>query len=65
MPIYEYRCQKCGHVFDKLVRSMSASGEVECPECRSTECRKNVTLFGTTGAAASLSAAGACAPTGG
>lgn len=65
MPIYEYRCQKCGHVFDKFVRSMSATGEVECPECHSKACHKNVTLFGTTGATASTNAAGACAPTGG
>jgi putative FmdB family regulatory protein len=65
MPIYEYRCKKCGHVFDKFVRSMSATGEVECPECHSQECRKNVTVFGSMSGATSVSAASDCAPKGG
>lgn len=64
MPIYEYRCQKCGHVFDKFVRGTSSVSEVECPECHSRDCRKNISVFGTLGAS-STNSAGACAPTGG
>ena len=62
MPIYEYECQKCGHVFDKFVRSMSAPLQVECPECHSTDCRKNITTFGTVGASAGQSGASECSP---
>ncbi|MCX7007006.1 MAG: zinc ribbon domain-containing protein [Kiritimatiellaeota bacterium] len=32
MPIYEYRCRKCSHAFEKLVSSASASPG-KCPEC--------------------------------
>lgn len=31
MPIYEYRCPKCGNSVEKLVRSFDA--EVNCPVC--------------------------------
>ena len=33
MPLYEYRCQECGKEFEKLVRSISSTPEVECPHC--------------------------------
>ncbi len=38
MPIYEYRCQDCGHVFSKLWRTLSAAQEAApppCPQCGS------------------------------
>ena len=33
MPLYEYRCKKCGHQFEKI-QSFSAPDEKECPECK-------------------------------
>lgn len=33
MPIYEYACEKCGKVTEKLVQISADSGETECPEC--------------------------------
>ena len=38
MPIYEYRCRDCGHVFSKLWRTLSAAQEAApppCPQCGS------------------------------
>lgn len=32
MPLYEYRCSKCGHTLTKL-QSMSAAPLTECPQC--------------------------------
>jgi len=32
MPIYEYKCEKCEHSFEKLVFS-SDSEQVACPKC--------------------------------
>jgi len=32
MPIYEYACESCGHVFDVL-QKMDAAPLLECPEC--------------------------------
>lgn len=64
MPIYEYRCERCGHVFDKFVRSMSAAVEIECPQCHGRECRKSISLFGMASTSGGSANAAACAPTG-
>ena len=32
MPLYEYRCTKCGHRFEKI-QSFNAEPEHECPKC--------------------------------
>ncbi len=63
MPIYEYHCEECNETFDKFVRSISGSIEVECPKCHSKRCRKNVSRFGTVGAGSVRGSS--CAPTGG
>lgn len=33
MPVYEYRCPDCTHVFEKLVPMSSADQDVSCPTC--------------------------------
>lgn len=43
MPIYEYRCQQCGHRFERLVRR----GEpVACPACGQPEPKRLMGTFG-------------------
>ena len=32
MPLYEYKCRKCGHRFEKI-ESFSASTTKKCPKC--------------------------------
>lgn len=32
MPIYEYQCQNCGHLFEEL-QSMREEPLLKCPEC--------------------------------
>jgi putative FmdB family regulatory protein len=32
MPIYEYACKRCGHVFDAL-QKMTADPLIDCPDC--------------------------------
>lgn len=39
MPIYEYACQSCGHIFDVL-QKMSAEPLTDCPECGKPELKK-------------------------
>jgi putative FmdB family regulatory protein len=46
MPIYEYKCTKCGEDFEKLV---FGSQKVTCPECNSVEIKKKMSLFGMSG----------------
>lgn len=33
MPMYSYRCAKCGHAFDKLVRMSEVLQKQDCPKC--------------------------------
>ena len=33
MPIYEYKCTKCGHRFEKIHQSYSDARVKKCPEC--------------------------------
>lgn len=35
MPIYEYKCDKCGHEFEEII--IGSGEDVECPKCGSTE----------------------------
>ncbi len=32
MPVYEYRCESCGHQFD-ILQKITAEPLKECPEC--------------------------------
>lgn len=69
MPIYEYTCQDCGAHFEKLVRSMASTAEVQCPECGGTHTKKGWSVFGTGSQGNGLgsfssAAAGACSPAG-
>ena len=44
MPIYEYRCDKCGAAFE-LLRSMSQSdSDAPCPEC-GAPAKKKLSVF--------------------
>ena len=61
MPIYEYRCRKCSHAFEKLVsRSDSPSGD--CPKCGAPKPEKQLSTFSASMASASAMpcASGAC-----
>ena len=41
MPVYEYRCEDCGHRFEKLVFSISrAPDKVQCPVCQGEQVRR-------------------------
>ena len=41
MPIYEYQCKECGHVFDAL-QKMSDDPLTDCPDCGQASLRKMV-----------------------
>ncbi|KPK78843.1 MAG: FmdB family transcriptional regulator [candidate division Zixibacteria bacterium SM23_73] len=44
MPVYEYKCQKCGHKFEKLV---FAKEKINCPKCKSKNLKKLFSVFAT------------------
>ncbi|HUU57608.1 MAG TPA: zinc ribbon domain-containing protein [bacterium] len=39
MPIYEYECEECGAVFERLCRS-AGDDKARCPDCDAEECRR-------------------------
>ncbi|HHO67884.1 MAG TPA: zinc ribbon domain-containing protein [Gammaproteobacteria bacterium] len=45
MPIYEYRCRKCGHEFEKL-QKISDEPLKTCPECGADALEKLVSAAG-------------------
>lgn len=60
MPLYEYACRTCGHHFEKLVRTFDAPASIDCPECKSGETGRELSVFavGADGAKATPVAAG-------
>ncbi|HEV8606700.1 MAG TPA: zinc ribbon domain-containing protein [Tepidisphaeraceae bacterium] len=55
MPIYEYNCKKCENRFEKLVRTMGAPEDAECPKCGSTETARAISVFAVSSEAAGRS----------
>jgi putative FmdB family regulatory protein len=50
MPVYEYRCLKCGENFDKLVRVTPRSEtEVTCPKCQSNQLERKLSTMARLG----------------
>ncbi len=45
MPIYEYRCQECGHELEKLQR-MSDGPLTDCPACGKSQLKRLVSAAG-------------------
>lgn len=42
MPIFEFRCLGCNHIFEKLFLNDKDSVHLECPECRSSSLERVV-----------------------
>lgn len=42
MPMFEFYCMKCGHVFEELCKA--DEGAPACPVCGSSETRKEVSM---------------------
>ncbi len=40
MPIYEYKCSDCGHIFEILTTSSDDAGKVQCSKCKSDKVAK-------------------------
>jgi len=60
MPLFEYRCQKCGQTFEKVVRP-SDGIKIACPSCQSESVKKAISVFACGRAGAGVTS---CAPSG-
>lgn len=45
MPIFEYRCQDCGKIFEVLFKSRDEKLKVICPACKSKKSEKVLSVF--------------------
>lgn len=45
MPIYEYRCEKCGHQLE-VIQKMSDAPLTDCPECGKAALTKLISAAG-------------------
>jgi putative FmdB family regulatory protein len=52
MPLYEYKCQACGHDFETLVRGAERPA---CPACQSHDLERLLSSFGVSSEARSHS----------
>lgn len=68
MPIFEYKCEECGKLFEAIVMG---SRQPECPACNSQKLEKQLSSFAVSGGNSSSSSApcgapsGSCGPRGG
>ncbi len=68
MPIYEYRCGKCGHCFERIQGSGEAEKKIVCPECGAAKAERIMSSFscgGGKGIEAGGAPAGGCGSGGG
>lgn len=59
MPIFEYKCQKCGHVIEVLQKGRNATKQT-CPECGGTDMKKLLSGFAVAQARPSVPACDSC-----
>lgn len=62
MPLYEYRCRKCAHVFEVLRPMAEADAPIACLVCGSEETQRALSrFFAHSGGRTLTSAGGGCA----
>ncbi|MDI7261736.1 MAG: zinc ribbon domain-containing protein [Thermodesulfobacteriota bacterium] len=62
MPIYEYRCRKCGDIFEKIQKISETGDSLQCPYCGGKKPEKVLSSFSSSKGAESGSS---CGPMGG
>jgi putative FmdB family regulatory protein len=45
MPIYEYKCKKCGHTFGVLQPATAGRTGAVCPQCGGSETERVISRF--------------------
>jgi len=68
MPLYEFRCTKCGEEFEMNLRFSEADKLPVCPKCASSKTRKKISKvasFVTTSSGSSSSVSSSSCGTGG
>jgi len=65
LPIFEYRCKKCGHEFEDLVSVAERDEPRVCPACGATGAERLVSVFAARVTGGSGGSSGpVCSPSG-
>jgi len=64
MPIFDYKCKKCGKKVELIVLSSSEKGELKCPHCGSADIEKMFSSFNVGGPRDAGGSSGSSCPTG-
>ena len=65
MPIYEYRCQDCRQLFQKLQPVSAGTKTIACPSCGSRRVERQLSVFASTSSRGAATPSSGCAPGGG
>ena len=65
MPIYEFRCADCGHVFEELVMRSSDQEDLACPKCAGHAAERVLSACCVSQGGGPASGGSSCAPGGG
>ena len=60
MPIYEYKCKKCGNKFELLQKMNESNKNITCPECGASQAEKLFSTFSSSSDTGSSCASGTC-----
>ena len=61
MPLFDFRCQQCGHDFEDLI---TGEEQAECPSCQSAKVERQIAVFAVGGGASAGPPPEACGPCG-
>ena len=53
MPIYEYKCESCRKHYEQIRRMADADRDLECPGCKSTGVKRQLSSFATSSGSSS------------
>ncbi|MDR3747088.1 MAG: zinc ribbon domain-containing protein [Acidobacteriota bacterium] len=57
MPIFEYRCEGCGHRFEAI---LFGEQQPECPQCHTAKLEKQLSTFAVTKSGGSSASTAGC-----
>jgi len=60
MPVYEYKCLRCGVKFESLQRLGAAGEGISCPKCGAPNPVKQFSVFAVSGTSRSECESGVC-----
>jgi len=64
MPLFDYECKHCGHIFEELTSASTPDEEISCPDCGKQEAIRLLSAPSIGGSTAVASGTGSCGPGG-